>query len=70
MSKKVTIKNPKVQKIDEINVDDWVNTREGYKRFTLDLPISLHARLKIVSAKKGNSMGEIVKDLLEKNLSK
>ena len=67
MSKKVTIKNPKVQKID---VDDWVNTREGYKRFTMDLPISLHARLKILSAKTGNAMGEIVKDLLEKNLSK
>jgi hypothetical protein len=67
MSKKITIKNPKVKKID---VDDWVNTREGCKRFTMDLPISLHARLKIVSAKTGNSMGDIVKNLLEKNLSK
>lgn len=66
MSKKVTIKNPKAQKID---ADDWVNTREGYKRFTIDLPISLHARLKIVSAKTGNSMGKIMRDLLEKNLN-
>ena len=66
MSKKVTIKNPKKSSID---ANTWVDTREGNKRLTIDLPISLHTKLKIFSAKSGHTMGDLIKDLLEKFLN-
>ena len=66
MSKKVTIKHPKSR---SSNADAWVNTREGNKRLTIDLPVSLHTKLKIFSAKTSKTMGEIIKELLEKKLN-
>ena len=65
MSKKITFKNPKAAKV---SAEGRVNTRQGYQRFTLDLPASLHTKLKIASAKSGQTMSAIVQDLLEKSL--
>ncbi len=66
MSKKVNIKHPKAS---SIGADAWVNTREGNKRLTIDLPVSLHTKLKITSAKMGKPMGDIIRELLEKNIN-
>ena len=65
MSKKITFKNPKAAKV---SAEGRVNTRQGCKRFTLDLPDSLHTKLKTASAKSGQTMSAIVQDLLEKSL--
>lgn len=69
MSKKqVTIKNLK-RKIPE-DSNDWVRQREKLKRLTFDAPITLHAELKIASAKTGLKMGELAIAALREYLSK
>ena len=65
MNKKVTFKTPKTV---PTNPDTWVNTREDSKRLTIDIPTSLHTKLKILSAKLQKTMGEIIKELLEEEL--
>ncbi len=66
MNKKVTIKSK--GSITPEDADSWVSTREVSKRLTIDVPISLHTQLKILSAKSNKTMAEIIKDLLMKNL--
>jgi|GEM_PF-6989285 len=44
------------------------NTQKTNRRITLDLPIELHMKLKIASAKTGETMGDIMRNLLEKHL--
>ncbi len=65
MSKKITIKplKPKAKL-----AEDWVTNREGTKRLTIDVPLSLHARLKIASVKQELTMGEMVRDCLDEYL--
>ena len=65
MVKKVSIKKPNEPKKQ---ADDWVLNREGNKRLTLDLPASLHARLKILSVKKRTTMGDIVRACLSEKV--
>lgn len=65
MVKKIAIKNPNEPKKQ---ADDWVLHREGNKRLTLDLPESLHARLKILSVKKKTTMGDIVRTCLNEKV--
>jgi hypothetical protein len=65
MNKKITIKHPKVT---PVNADTWVNTREDNKRLTIDIPLSLHTQLKVVSAKIGKTMGEIIRECLDEKL--
>ena len=65
MTKKISIKNPK----DKPEMaDSWVDTRETRKRLTIDIPAPLHTRLKIASAKRGETMAEIICGILEKEL--
>lgn len=64
-AKKVSIKNPR--KLPE-SADSWVETREGKKRLTIDVPISLHTKLKIAAAKSGQTMAEIICNTLEEKL--
>lgn len=64
MSKKVTIRSPK----KPTDPQEWVNNREGNKRLTIDLPASLHTKLKIYCAKENKTMGQTIKELLESNL--
>jgi hypothetical protein len=53
--------------------DDWVQSRqtedingEGMKRLTVDVPISLHTRIKSQCALRGVKMADEIRDLLEK----
>ncbi len=67
MAKKIAIKNPK-SKPEPESAEDWVTSREGMKRLTIDVPLSLHARLKIASVQHGQTMGDLVRDCLSKYL--
>lgn len=48
--------------------DDWVSNRpvaeERMKRLTIDIPISLHVRVKSMCALKGDKMADVVRELL------
>lgn len=63
MTKKITIKNPKSK---PETAEAWVSKRDGIKRLTIDIPLSLHAKLKITSAKQGQTMADLVKECLTK----
>ena len=49
--------------------DDWVANRAGsdepIKRLTIDIPLSLHQRVKSQCAMKGDKMADVVRVLLE-----
>lgn len=54
--------------------DDWVQSRqteesngETMKRLTVDVPISLHTRIKSQCALRGVKMTDEIRDLLEKH---
>jgi predicted HicB family RNase H-like nuclease len=69
MIKKVAIKKPggKTEaKADTAN--QWVSSREGSKRLTIDVPVSLHSRLKIEAVKSGMPMADLVRQALERVL--
>ena len=44
------------------------NAPEGYKRLTINLPVDLHTKLKIVAATKEKTATEIIENLLEEHL--
>jgi hypothetical protein len=48
--------------------DAWVegNISEQTKRLTIDLPESLHRRVKIGCAQRGEKMADVIRALLEK----
>lgn len=53
--------------------DAWVSDREApaapsepMKRFTIDVPESLHTRIKTQCAMRGQKMADVLRDLLEK----
>lgn len=52
--------------------DAWVSDRETtapsepMKRFTIDVPESLHTRIKTQCAMRGQKMADVLRDLLEK----
>lgn len=51
------------------SADDWVDTRaadEPMKRLTIDVPRSLHARIKSQCALQGTKMADELRGLLEK----
>jgi hypothetical protein len=52
------------------SVDDWIERRdisvpEATKRFTIDVPVSLHKRIKTQCAIEGIHMAEEIRKLLE-----
>ena len=65
MAKRISIKNPNS---NPEMLDEWVDTRGSRKRFTLDLPVSLHKKLKIAAAKREETMAEIICRILEEQL--
>lgn len=65
MTKKVAIKNPKAK---PETADSWVETREKKKRLTIDIPVPLHTKLKITAVKRGETMAEIICNILEEKL--
>ena len=44
------------------------NAPDGYKRLTINLPVELHTKLKIVAATKEKTATEIIESLLEEHL--
>lgn len=66
MVKKVAIKKPgaKTEAKTE-TANQWVSNREASKRLTIDVPVSLHSRLKIEAVKSGMSMADLVRQALE-----
>ena len=58
------------------NAEDWVKNRdefaeeESMKRLTLDIPESLHRKIKITCAGRGSKMVEEIRSLLESHYSK
>lgn len=61
MAKKVAIKSPKVK---PESAEEWVANRKITKRLTIDVPLSTHARLKIASVKRSQTMGDIVQSCI------
>lgn len=53
------------------NADQWVENRkiEGTKRLTIDLPASLHTRIKATCAVRGVKMADEIRQLLEEHFS-
>lgn len=53
------------------SLDTWVEQRnvEGTKRLTLDIPASLHTRIKTSCAARGLKITDEVRELLEKHFS-
>lgn len=52
-------------------VDDWVSSREASgreatKRFTIDVPVSLHKRVKTRCAIENLVMADVMRELLER----
>ena len=68
MSKKVTFgTKPASRSAQPLNADQWVENRntEAMKRLTLDLPASLHTRIKATCAIRGVKMADEIRQLLE-----
>lgn len=70
MSKKISFSvKPGAAWVDDAaKADDWVNNRmETTKRLTIDVPASLHARIKSQCALRGVKMADAVRELLEQH---
>lgn len=68
MSKKVAFgTRPSTARADAAKADEWVNNRdpEAMKRLTIDVPTSLHTRIKSQCALRGVKMADEVRALLE-----
>lgn len=67
--KKITITAKPAPK-PKSTADDWVQQRtaveEKIKRLTIDLPASLHTRVKSQCVLRGTTMVELVRDFLER----
>ncbi len=75
--KKVSIGSKPTAKPAPSSPDEWVSTdstsppqptkpAEKTKRLTIDIPLSLHQRVKSQCALKGENMADVVRELLEK----
>ena len=70
MTKKVAFgTKPNSKPSTQPTADDWVDSRanEEFKRFTVDLPLSLHKRMKIACATRGTKMADEIRKLLEEH---
>jgi hypothetical protein len=56
--------------VPSVSADDWVQARPGegepMKRLTIDIPVSLHKRVKSQCALQNLKMADVVRDFLEK----
>lgn len=79
MSKKISMSTKPRKEAQELAADAWVNQgaitttnedkteKEATARFTIDIPVSLHARIKSQCALKRVKMRDEVLELLEKH---
>ncbi len=73
--KKVSIGSKPTAKTSPTTPDEWVSdhpepsvrsqSTEPMKRLTIDIPLSLHQRVKSQCALKGEKMADVVRELLE-----
>jgi len=57
---------------DQKAIDAWVNNEkpaldEPVKRFTFEVPLSLHKRIKMTCAAQDRQMADVLRELLEKH---
>ena len=69
MTKKVNFNVKPTKEPPAVTPEQWVEnqTAEATKRLTLDVPASLHARIKATCAMRGVTIGEEVRKLLEEH---
>lgn len=70
MSKKIAFgTKPMPKATPQASADQWVEhrTSEANKRLTIDIPASLHARIKSACALQGVKMNEEIRKLLEQH---
>jgi hypothetical protein len=69
--KKIAIGSKPTAKAAPSSPDEWVSERSrsdnSTKRLTIDIPVSLHQRVKSQCALKGQKMADVVRELLEKH---
>lgn len=67
-TKKVPLSGKPTAKVhDKKGIDQWVDSRnaeQSYKRLTIDIPVSLHSKLKADCAIRGKKMADEVRELL------
>lgn len=68
--KKVAFKGRRPTATAATSADDWVDdreptAREATKRFTIDVPVALHKRVKIQCAQDNLVMADVMRELLE-----
>lgn len=78
-AKKVTFSSRRPSEVASTSaIDNWVQHRdtappeptepqEPMKRLTIDVPLSLHTRIKATCARRGPHMADEIRDLLEKH---
>ena len=62
--KKVSFGAKRPSQVEPTSVDDWVQDREPTKRLTIDVPVSLHKRIKSQCAVNDLKMADAIRDLL------
>lgn len=69
--KKITIGTKPTSNSGHASPDEWVTDRhakaEPLKRLTIDVPLSLHQRVKSQCALRGQNMADVVRELLEQH---
>lgn len=72
MSKKVSIATKPQPAAPLADADAWVKAQEAetVKRLTLDIPASLHQRIKVACAMRDVRMVDAIKELLEERFPK
>ncbi len=73
--KKIAFKTPDRPKASvKTSADDWVakhktGASEPMKRLTIDVPRSLHTRIKMQCAERGHKMADVIRELLNEQFS-
>lgn len=71
--KKITFGTKPVASPGHASPDAWVTDRqatsEPMKRLTIDVPLSLHQRVKSQCAMKGDKMADVMRELLERHFN-
>ena len=71
--KKITFTTKPTSSPGHVTPDAWVSDRqatpEPMKRLTIDIPLSLHQRVKSQCALKGEQMANVMRELLEQRFN-
>lgn len=72
MSKKISFRAKPPSQVNQAAIDAWVTDSslkpaEPVKRFTFEVPLSLHKRIKMTCAAQDRQMAEVIRELLERH---